>query len=294
MSYTNKPFEKLDVMDDFLMNAMTSDPEVGIPFCRKVVSVLLQQEIGKIQVVSQRTLPALLPDRRGIRMDVEIEEYVERDGLKKIASIYDLEPHLEKSIHLPRRNRFYQAKIDSRGMERGEQDFKKLPNLFVITITNFDPFGYDYMMYSVENRCVEVPNMEYGDGLKFIYFYPNGAHGGNEEIRAMLQYLQHSTVDNAIDEATREVHEYVTKVKVLPEVRQGYMRYEEHIYYAKRDGAIEVLVEDILELLGEHGAISEELKEKLVDTRDVALLKRYRKTARKVDSVESFINQMES
>ena len=46
MSYTTKPFEKLDLLDDFLMNAIACDEQVGIPCCRKLLSVLLQKEIG--------------------------------------------------------------------------------------------------------------------------------------------------------------------------------------------------------------------------------------------------------
>mgnify|MGYP006922403601 CR=1 FL=1 len=71
-------------------------------------------------------------------------------------------------------------------------DFSRMPNLFVITILNFDPFGYDYMMYTFENRCTEVEGLKYEDGLKFIYFYTGGTKGGNGNIKTMLQYLHHT------------------------------------------------------------------------------------------------------
>lgn len=54
MSYVHKPFDELNLMDDFLINAIASDPEVGIPFCRTLLSVLLQRNIGAIRVVAQR------------------------------------------------------------------------------------------------------------------------------------------------------------------------------------------------------------------------------------------------
>lgn len=59
MSYINKPFEELNVMDDFLMNAIAANAEVGEDFCRSLLSVLLGRSIGKIKVVAQYTLPAL-------------------------------------------------------------------------------------------------------------------------------------------------------------------------------------------------------------------------------------------
>ena len=66
---------------------------------------------------------------------------------------------------MPKHNRFYQAKIDSRNLSSGEKDFSNLPNLFVIMITDYDPFGYDYMMYTVHNKCEEILQLEYEDGI---------------------------------------------------------------------------------------------------------------------------------
>lgn len=78
MSYTKKPLEELNVMDDFMISAVASNKEVGVPFCRRVLSVLLQREIGDIKVSVQQFISAGTPQLRGIRMDVEIEECGER------------------------------------------------------------------------------------------------------------------------------------------------------------------------------------------------------------------------
>ena len=141
MSYINKPFEELDVIDDFLMNAVATDPDVGEEFCRTILSVLLQKPIGRIRIVAQRTIPANSPLHRGIRMDVEVEEYIGESKDNAEVNIYDIEPHNKDNQFLPKRNRFYQAKIDGRYLKSGEVDFRKLPSLYVITITNYDPFG---------------------------------------------------------------------------------------------------------------------------------------------------------
>lgn len=73
MSYSTKPFEELDVLDNFLMNAIATDQEIGEAFCRKLLSVLLRRRIEKINVIAQYTLPAQAPKYRGIRMDVKSE-----------------------------------------------------------------------------------------------------------------------------------------------------------------------------------------------------------------------------
>ena len=41
------------------------------------------------------------------------------------------------------------------------------------------------------------------------------------------------------DAATKELHDYVSSVKVLPEVKMEYMMWEEKIFYEKRDAKIE-------------------------------------------------------
>lgn len=296
MSYMKKPFEELDVLDNFLMNAIATDEEVGEAFCRKVLSVLLQRPVGKIKVVAQYTLPAQNPKYRGIRMDVKVEEF--GDGNEtRLANVYDMEPHLQKNLHLPRHNRFYQAKMDSRYMKRGDDDFSGMPNLFIITILNFDPFGYDYMMYTFENRCAEVPDLKYEDGLKFIYFYTSGTKGGSENLKTMLQYLQRSTADNATDDSTKELHDYVCRVKTAPEVKEDYMRFEELIAFERKDAAEEAAkeaikdtkVQAILELLEDYGEIPDTLREKL-QCADSENLKKYLKLAAKADSIEAFMD----
>ncbi|MDD7739047.1 MAG: hypothetical protein PUJ62_03120, partial [Lachnospiraceae bacterium] len=179
-----KTIDELDLLDDYLNNAVASNKEIGELCYRRVLSVLLQKEIGKLRIVCQRTLPAFLPGLRGIRMDVEIKEL----WGEKVTNVYDLEPHKQKNLNLPKHNRFYQAKIDSRGLKRGEKDFSKIPNLYVITIKNFDPFGYDYMMYTIKNCCVEIPELPYEDELQFVYFNTKGRKGGSKAIQSMLTY----------------------------------------------------------------------------------------------------------
>lgn len=219
MGYTKKSLQELDLIDNFLSNAIASNEEIREPFYRLLLSVLLGKELKEIRVLSQQMIPAAAPEQRGIRLDVEITEYEEGN----VTNVYDLEPHLKDALHLPRHNRYYQAKIDGRYVKRGLKDFSKIPNLYIITITNYDLFGKDYMMYTVRNQCAEVPDLEYNDGLQFIYFYTKGQKGGSQAIKNMLTYLQNSDSKNAVDDATRIIDSYVKTVKKLPEVEAGYM-----------------------------------------------------------------------
>ena len=219
MGYTKKTLQELDLIDNFLSNAVASNKEINEPFYKLLLSVLLEKEIKTVKVLAQQIIPAATPELRGIRLDVEITEYDEA----RVTNVYDVEPHRKDQLHLPRHNRYYQAKIDGRYVKRGLKDFSQIPNLYVITITNYDIFGKDYMMYTVRNRCEEVPDLEYEDGLQFIYFYTKGQKGGSQAIKNMLTYFQNSDSKNAVDDATRMIDTYVRKVKSLPEVEAGYM-----------------------------------------------------------------------
>ena len=246
MSYTQKPLENLNVLDDFLMNAITSTPEIGEAFCCIVLPVLLQKKLGRIKVISQRTVSPHAPDLRGIRMDVEVEEFEEDNEIP--VSIYDLEPNSRRDIQLPRHNRFYQARIDGRSLKSGEEDFRKLPNLYILTITDYDPFGYDYMMYRIRNQCDEIEGLEYDDGLEFLYFYTKGSKGGNQSIKALLQYIENSTPDNAVDDTTQRLHQIVEQITI----RKGeheHMTFGNLIDYQTKKVAQTDLVENIDKLI---------------------------------------------
>ena len=233
MSYTKKRFEDLDLIDNFLMDALATDPDIGEDSCRKMISVLLQREVGNVRIVSQRFMPPVTPDHRGIRMDVEIEESLEGDSGLPNMNIYDLEPHKRprKAEDLPRRNRFYQAKIDGKKLNSGEKNFSKLPNLYIINILDYDPFGHDQVCYTIENSCVEVPGLDYEDGLKFLYFNATGTKGGNEAMRNMLHFIQHSNASNALDESTQKLYDYVSQIKEQPEARERYMSWDADFDY---------------------------------------------------------------
>ena len=69
------------------------------------------------------------------------------------------------------------------------------------------------MMYTIHNKCAELPELEYKDGLKYIYFYTKGTKGGSEEIKALLSYLRHTIIENVRDEATQSIHDTVEKIK---------------------------------------------------------------------------------
>ena len=54
------------------------------------------------------------------------------------------------------------------------------------------------MVYQFRSRCEEEPELDYPDGLRYIYFNTKGTIGGSSEIRGMLDYLQKSTEEQML------------------------------------------------------------------------------------------------
>jgi len=86
------------------------------------------------------------------------------------------------------------------------------------------------------------------------------------------------------------------EVKVQPEVEKDYMKFEEIIYYAKKEAAEEAeqradikrRQEDIFEFLGEYGSIPVALKERISRETDTEPLRGWLKLAAKVKNIEEF------
>ena len=230
MQDERKKLEELNLLDDFLFNAMMTYPEMGEKFTRKILKLLFNKEFRNLKVIAQKSYGGLNTDLRGARLDV----YVESDDSAEIdasedASIYDLEPDKnDKAKYIaafPQRIRFYHAIIDSRSLKSGE-DFGKLKRVYVIFICNYDPFGYDRVKYTIRNMCVEEPEMPYDDGAQTTVLYTKGTKGDDisEELRQFLNYMENTTQTNAVNDTLKDIQKMVDIVKRDGEVSLSYMK----------------------------------------------------------------------
>ena len=230
MQNERKKLEELNLLDDFLFNAMMTYPEMGEKFTRKILKLLFNKEFRNLKVIAQKSYGGLNTDLRGARLDV----YVESDDSAEIdasedASIYDLEPDKnDKAKYIAaflQRIRFYHAIIDSRSLKSGE-DFGKLKRVYVIFICNYDPFGYDRVKYTIRNMCVEEPEMPYDDGAQTTVLYTKGTKGDDisEELRQFLNYMENTTQTNAVNDTLKDIQKMVDIVKRDGEVSLSYMK----------------------------------------------------------------------
>ena len=284
--------EDLNVLDDFMLNAIANDPDVGEAFFREVLSVLLNRDIGEIMVRAQSVIPGDTPELRGIRLDVEIQE---RDNSPAKCRLYNMEAQTYTGENLQKRNRYYQAKKDSKQLKSGEKNWDMLPDLYMIMITTFDPFGKGGMIYTFENTCKEYPDVENKDGLKYIYFNTTGTKGGTETIKQLLSYLKHSKIENITNEKISHIHDYVEAVKQSAEVRDRYMTIGEMLDASREEGKAEGeiigRINSLLEILSDFGEIPEEVKKQFYEA-DEDTLKCWIKLAARASSLVEFMDKM--
>ncbi|MDE6642274.1 MAG: hypothetical protein K2K63_17325 [Acetatifactor sp.] len=191
--------EELDLIDNFLFEALASHPETGAALGRKLVEIILHRSPEKVKVVAQRTYPGSNPQMHGARPDVYLEESAATP--ENVPWSYDIEPEKDNKTQavrsLPKRVRFYHAKIDAKDLKAGDS-YHKLKNIAVILIMPFDPFGMDRMVYTIRNTCVEEPGMPYDDGAFTVFLYTKGKKEiPSVELKQFLTYFEQTTEGNA-------------------------------------------------------------------------------------------------
>jgi len=219
-----RKLEDLNLLDDFLFGSMLTYPGIGEKFARALLRAIFGREFGRLTVIPQKIYYGSDTDLHGTRLDVYLEEELPDEA--NIA--YDVEPNQsddpESILALPKRIRFYHAKIDARCLKSGEK-YTSLKNVVVIMIMPFDPFCLNRMVYTIRNMCQEVPELPYDDGARTLFLYTRGTEGDPpKELRQFLHYMEKSLEENAKNETLRSIHEMVKLVKQDEEVSLEYMK----------------------------------------------------------------------
>ena len=114
-----RKLEELNLLDDFLFGTMVTYPVIGEKFVRELLQTIFDREFGKLTMVPQKVYYGSNTDKHGARLDV----YVEKETEEETDAAYDVEPDQnngeEEVKALPRRVRFYHAKIDAQSLKSG-------------------------------------------------------------------------------------------------------------------------------------------------------------------------------
>lgn len=278
-----KKLEEMNLVDDFLAYSLTVHKTYGEEASRYILECILQRRIRHLTVMPQKTWYGEGPGKHGIRLDIYLDE---EDG-----EIFDMEPdrnHISEDMgSLPRRARFYHAKIDA-GIFAAGEGYEKLRNVMVIFITTYDPFSRDRMLYTVRNGCVEAPDLPYEDGARTIFLYTKGTEGNPpEDLRLLARYMEHSVAENAQSEGLARLHKMVSEVKADREVGLAYMKSVEIEQMIRVEGK----AESILMLLGEKGPVPARIRQVIQTQQDMDVLNAWLLLAARVENVIQFEEQ---
>ncbi|MDE6980891.1 MAG: Rpn family recombination-promoting nuclease/putative transposase, partial [Lachnospiraceae bacterium] len=254
---TFRKLEELNLLDDFLFQEIASSPEVGEEFCRILLRVVLGKEVRKVKVIPQRAIQGVDVKQHGIRLDAYIED-VSRDEIMgememfdaqvmpENSDIYDIEPNkIYEKERLPRKMRYYHGLIDTK-LLKTSVNYEKLPNVFIIMILPYDPFGNKRMVYTIKNQCVEDKTVSYEDGAVKLFLYTRGTEGKpSQDLIDMLKYIEESTDENVKNQDIKRVDELVRHIKESEEVGIRHMKSWEWEEYIKRNASEEGLAQGL-------------------------------------------------
>lgn len=233
--------ESMNLIDNFLFNEVMSDPKDGEVLCRIILESVLKRKVGRLTFTLQRFIPGISDIAHGVRLDAYINEESNSNDPANIC-VYDIEPDrkISKRTVLPRRCRYYSDLLDVQLLNTGT-DYERLPELVIIFILDFDPFGENALYYEAGTVLKTHPEVDYDDGIRRIYLYTGGMlseEAGAEEIRLqkLLRYIGSSTEANITDDATRKLDSIVKHAKHKKDIGVRYMKNWEMLNDARKEG----------------------------------------------------------
>lgn len=147
-------------------------------------------------------------------------------------NLFNVEIQVGDKGNHERRLRYYRTAIGWSYLEKGV-DYKNMPELYMIFISDFDPFGKNKNFYEI-GQYVKGCNLDYDDGVHRLYF--NTEVVDDTELSKLLQYLANSDAANksfgalskavayhkvenkGVDVMCKAVEEYANERKLLGEI----------------------------------------------------------------------------
>lgn len=211
---TNK---RLTFSNKIIFGIVMRKPEL----CRKCLELILNKKIVGIDFPqSEKTLDLSLY-AKSIRMDIYC------DGEEEV---YNIEMQNYEDEYIPKRGRYYQDLIDMDMIEKGES-YSKLKKNVIIFICRYDCFGKGRYMYTFENRCIQEPDLRYGDETQKIILNTKGTQ--NDVSLALRKFLKYIETGEIQDEYTGDLEREVDKIIKDDEWRDKLMTLEEEMNYQK-------------------------------------------------------------
>ncbi len=286
--------KELTIKDNFMFGAVMINEDN----CKGLLERVLEIPIERVDVSKEKSM-VYHPEYKGVRLDVYAKDEKQ--------TRYNVEMQVEKKPALGKRSRYYQSQMDMEMLLAGE-DYKELPNTYVIFICDFDPFGEGKYRYTFQSMCKESENANLKDGRTILFL---NTHGKNEcevpkELVTLLQYMKEDLEGSEKefhDPYVGQLQKFIRDIKGNREMEERFMIFEEMLKEehtaGREEGRAEGRAEGceavkalLLLFLQNLGTVSKTLLEKIQEEQDLEMLKAWTQIAFQSKSVEEFSNKI--
>ncbi|MBQ9389498.1 MAG: Rpn family recombination-promoting nuclease/putative transposase [Synergistaceae bacterium] len=180
-------WENLTLGNDFMFGKVFQD--TGL--CLELVKLILPElNIERIERLEQQKSAKETFDTHGVRFDVYLHDDKGR--------IIVLEMQIANRKDLPRRARSYHssADLDARETEK-HKTYDTMPEVIIVFICEFDPFGMGRNVYTFKNYCAEERNLMLDDGASTIFLNTKGKDKSiSPGMKAFLDFVGGKSSDD--------------------------------------------------------------------------------------------------
>ena len=219
-------WKRLSIQDNFIFQRVMQN----VKLCKWLLERILKIKIREIRYPDTEKSISIRLDSKAVRLDVYVED--------EIGTVYNIEMQTTKGRdgELARRTRYYQGMIDMDLLRKGVY-YDDLRQTYIIFICTFDLFGMDERIYTFQNKCVEQPELELGDGTTKIFLNAKGIKGRvDEDLEDFLQYVDGKPARSRF---TQEMAQEVESVKRQDEMRREFVTLYMEYQKQRREGAAE-------------------------------------------------------
>ena len=286
-----KQLKELTLKDNFMFGAVMMEEEN----CKRFLELALGFPIERVEVSKEKSI-VYHPEYKGVRLDV----YAKNEHNTR----YNVEMQVEKKAELGKRVRYYHGQIDMELLLSGS-DYTELPEVYVIFICDFDPFGKKKYRYTFTKQCEEEPGARLQEGCKSIFL---STRGENErevpgELVSFLNFVKADLSESETDfedDFVEKLQNTIRRIKSNREMEERFMIFEEMLRDERAEGKAEgiaegkteAVLEMLLELMNDLGEIPDELRNRITSEKDLETLKKWHRLAARSESLDEFLKKM--
>ena len=278
-----KQLKELTLKDNFMFGAVMMEEEN----CRRFLELALGFPIERVEVSKEKSI-VYHPEYKGVRLDV----YAKNEHNTR----YNVEMQVAKKAELGKRVRYYHGQIDMELLLSGS-DYTELPEVYVIFICDFDPFGKKKYRYTFTKQCEEEPGAQLQEGCKSIFLSTRGENDREVpgELVSFLNFVKADLSESETDfedDFVEKLQNTIRRIKSNREMEERFMIFEEMLRDERAEGKAEAVLEMLLELMKDLGEIPDELRNRITSEKDLETLKKWHRLAARSESLDEFLEKM--